>query len=326
MGQSVMAPLWPRRLKQGETIAVIAPSGPVRPDYLQRGVALLEARGYRVQLGEHVLAREHYLAGSLEQRLADWHTAWADPSVAAVWCARGGYGAMHLLPQLDDQQIATRRLPLIGYSDITALQTAIAARFGLVGFSGAMAASGFGYGHPDGIDPDTESLLWPWLDPPADELPLANPGGEPLQVVRAGSAEGRLLGGCLTLVAALLGTPFAPDFSGAILVIEDTEEEPYRLDRYLTHLALAGVFEQVSAVLIGDFASCYPPASRTDGPPVEALVERCVGARRIPILSGLRYGHLRRRCTVPIGAWASVDSSGPSIRVRVGGSAPGRRE
>ncbi len=321
-----MAPLWPRRLKPGETIAVIAPSGPVRPEYLERGVAALRARGHRVKLGEHVLAREHYLAGSLAQRLADWRAAWSDREVGAVWCARGGYGAMHLLPHLDDEQIAARRLPLIGYSDITALQTAIAARTGLVGFSGAMAASGFGYGHPDGIDPDTEALLWSWLDPPADELPLANPGDEPLTVVRAGRAAGRLLGGCLTLIAALLGTPYAPDFSGAILVIEDTEEEPYRLDRYLTQLALAGVFEQVAAVLIGDFASCYPPASRTAGPPVEELVGGCVGARRIPILSGLRYGHIRRRCTVPIGAWATVDSAGPSIRVRVGGSAACPRE
>lgn len=313
---------WPRPLRAGDSVAIIAPSGPVDPANLGRGMAALEARGLRFKLGAHLRERHHYLAGDDAARWADWQAAWEDPEVHAVWCARGGYGAMRLLPRIDFDVVRQRNLPFIGYSDITALQGAIAARGGPVTFSGAMAASGYGYGAAQGIDPETERLLWRWLDPEPGWQPLAQPDDRPLTVLQAGRARGPLRGGCLTLVAATLGTPYAPDLADSILVLEDVDEDPYRLDRYLAQLYLAGVFEQVGAVVLGDFASCYPPVRSSDGPRVEELVLGYLEGRAVPVLCGLAYGHIRRRCALPLGAWARVEADSTEARIEVEGPAP----
>lgn len=302
---------WPDPVPDGATIGVASPSGPVDRAALDRGVAALEAAGYRVRLAPHVADSWHYLAGPEADRVADLHALWSDPEVAACWCARGGYGITRLLDDLDWDLLASRPLPLIGYSDITALQLALLARTGLVSFSGAMVASSYGYGAAAGIDPDTACLLWQWLRPGPRPAVLVNPGDEPLRVVWSGAAEGRLIGGCLTLVATLVGTPYLPDIDGAILVLEDVGEEPYRIDRYLSQLALSGLLGRISGVILGDFEDCF----KTPGPSVAELVLTHLRGRDVPVVSGLRYGHVRRRCALPIGAWAKLTTDPPRIAI-----------
>jgi len=307
-------PIWPAPLKPPATIAVVSPAGPVPHEQLDRGLARLTARGFRLKLGGHAKGRYEYLAGTDEERLADLHAAWADPEVDAVWCSRGGYGAMRLLDRLDWELLA-RPLPLLGYSDITALQLAIQAKFGRVSFSGPMIGSTNGFGRSDELDPASEADLWAWAGERALPRELANPHGEPLQVLRPGVAEGVLTGGNLSLLSALAGTPYLPDLTGAILVIEDVGECPYRIDRMLVQLRLAGVFEQLAGLVLGDFDDCFPPAKDEPGLPLDALVMECLGDRELPVVSGLRYGHIKQRCTLPLGALARLETAPPRITV-----------
>ncbi|MCC7494513.1 MAG: LD-carboxypeptidase [Fimbriimonadaceae bacterium] len=311
----MMAWRWPLALPPGGTIGVPAPSGPVVPEQLDRGVAALQARGYRVKLAPSVLARWHYLAGDDATRAAELQALWADPEVDAVWCARGGYGLTRLLDRLD-WTVLQRPLPLIGYSDITALQLALLARVGLISYSGPMVASGYGYGRADGVDPETSRLLWPWLEPGPRPTAIRNPDDEPLQVWRPGSATGPLVGGCLTLVANLVGTPYLPSLQGAVLLLEDVDERDYRIDRYLSQLRLAGVVDQISGLVLGEFTDCFDD----DSAPLREIVTQWLGDRDIPVLAGLRYGHLARRCTVPLGAAVRVNTAPAAITLE---AAPG---
>ena len=303
-------PSWPRPLPPGGTIGVFAPAGPCRRGDLCRGLRALTQRGYRLKVAESCRRRWHYLAGNDDRRLADLHALVADPEVDALWCARGGYGTMRLLDRVDWALLAERRLPLIGYSDITALQLALFAQTGLISFSGPMVGTVYGYGAADGIAPETEAELFGWLTPGPANQTLENPGGAPLRWLQSGVAEGRLLGGNLSLLAALVGTPYLPDLRGAILAIEDVGEVPYRVDRMLTQLRLAGLLDQVSAALLGDFADCFPPATDEPGPAVEELLMAILGRPGIPVASGLLHGHIRRRCTLPLGAMARISEAG----------------
>lgn len=309
--------VWPGLLPRGSCLGVIAPAGPVPRERLSRGLRALREQGYGVKLGDSVLAKRHYLAGTDEQRLADLHRLWADPEVDAIWCARGGYGTMRLLPDID-WSILQRPIPLIGYSDITALQLALIARTGLVSFSGPMVGTIHGYGADAGIDPSTAACLWQWLLDDRPEQTLYSPGPARPRVLQPGVAEGPLLGGNLSLFAALVGTPYLPDCDGAVLVIEDVGETPYRLDRMLTQLKLAGILDRLSAVLIADFADCYPPRRDEPGLPIDLLVLERLGGRDIPVLSGIAYGHIDRRCTIPLGAWCRVDAGRAEVTIEVG--------
>jgi muramoyltetrapeptide carboxypeptidase len=189
------------------------------------------------------------------------------------------------------------------------------AKASLVSFSGPLLATSDSYGGAKGIDPFTEAGLWLWLSPGTWPRPLANPPGAQLQVLRPGQATGRLVGGNLSLVAGLVGTPYLPDLHGAILVLEDVDEVPYRVDRMLTQLLLAGHFDEIAGVVVGDFANCFPPKVKDDGPPFEELLLERLGERQIPVVSGLAYGHIRRKCTVPLGAMAELNTDPPSLTV-----------
>lgn len=307
-------PLWPEPLIAPATIAVISPAGPVPHAQLDRGLARLAARGFTIQTGEHARGRYEYLSGTDAERLADLRSAWADPEVDAVWCSRGGYGVMRLLDQID-WQVLSRPLPLLGYSDITALQLALQAKFGLVSFSGPMVGTSNGYGLPEELDARSEADLWAWAGERKLPRALASPYGEPLTVLRHGLAEGILTGGNLSLLAGLIGTPYLPDMRGAILVIEDVGECPYRVDRMLTQLRLAGILDQIAGLVLGDFDDCFPPVKDEPGLPLDELVMELLGDRDIPVVSGLRYGHIKQRCTVPLGAMARVETTAPRITV-----------
>lgn len=306
--------LWPRPLRPGGTIGICSPSGPSSRSSLDRAAAALQARGYRVVLGSHAADTSQsapYLAGDDTARAADLNAFLADGSIDLILCGRGGYGAMRLLDNLDYAAARRDPKPLVGYSDITALSLALWARANVVSFSGIMATAGHGLGETT-LDPWSEQSLWDAVGPARGPRTLCSPAdeGAPWQVHRGGAhskvVSGPLVPVCLTLLTSLVGTPFMPDLRGAILVIEDIHEELYAVDRALTQLCLAGLLDHLAAILIGSFNGTSED-------------EDAVLARNVPrlccdlspafvvVVSGVAYGHIARRLTLPVGARARVD-------------------
>src|SRR5919197_4079278 len=226
----------PLRIRSGDVVGVIAPAGAVDGERVGAGVALLEGWGLRVEVGSAVLKRRAYLAGSDEERLADLVQMMEDPRVRAVFCARGGYGSQRLVPRLDLAPLARQPKPIVGYSDVSALLNAAVAA-GVVAVHGPMVASDMARG----LSPRSEASLRALLTDPAWLWEAEAP-----ETVRPGRATGRLLGGCLSVLVATLGTPHAPDTDGTILFLEDVGERPYRLDRLLTQLRQAGKLDRVA--------------------------------------------------------------------------------
>ncbi len=295
---------WPRSLGPGSTVAVVATGSRVREDYLAAGVQVLEGLGLKVKLGAHVLSSSGGRAGTVAERCADFERAWRDQAVDAIWCARGGHGSAEMLDRLDWSVVGTRDVALVGYSDVTVLQLALFRRHRLVSISGPMVASDHGLGIPGGAPLDTRRLVLQWLLRPG-ALPAAvrPPRGDTPTTVRPGRAEGFLLGGNLSRLCDLVGTDFLPDFSDAILVIEDVNETPESITAMLDRLRRAGVFGRVNGVLLGDFSTCISRAE------LSRVVLACLDGRDVPVLSGFPYGHLDEpRATLPIGAWVRLDA------------------
>lgn len=290
--------LKPRALAPGDRIAVVAPGSPFARDEFELGLAELRSLGFDPVYDEDVFAREDYVAGPAALRAAAWMRAWTDPAIAALVAARGGYGSVQLLPFLDVD--AVRRTPkaFIGYSDNTSLLSWLTFACGISAFHGPMIEGRFARG-ADGYDRDTfDRCLCRTV--PAGEITDGR-----LEVVRAGEVEGVLTGGTLTLLAASLGTPyaFAPP-SGCILFLEDVAERPYRLDRMLTQLRLAGVLDRASALVFGEMRNCDEPDGSTTSRAVAARFAREFDG---PVLFGLPSGHTSGpTLTLPFGVRARV--------------------
>jgi muramoyltetrapeptide carboxypeptidase len=256
---------------------VVAPSGVVAEERLGAGVRVLESLGLRVVAGEFVLARQAYLAGSDAERGADLQRMLDDPTIRAVFCARGGYGAQRIIPTLDLAAVCRQPKPVVGYSDATVIIAALI-RAGVVGIHGPMVAvdlarglSPRSLGHLERVLSDP-SYLW------EVEVPLS---------IRPGRATGRLLGGTLSVLATTLGTPYAPDLDGAVLFLEDVHEWPYRLDRLLTQLRQSGKLDRVAGVVFGTMASC-----RTlDGVSAVEVIGDAFAGAPYPVGFGLPAGH-----------------------------------
>ena len=267
----------PARIRSGDVVGVVAPSGVVAEDRLGAGVRVLESLGLRVVAGEFVLARQAYLAGSDAERGADLQRMLDDPTIRAVFCARGGYGAQRILPALDLAAVRRQPKPVVGYSDATVLITALV-RAGVVGIHGPMVAvdlarglSPRSLGHLERVLSDP-SYLW------EVEVPLS---------IRPGRATGRLLGGTLSVLATTLGTPYAPDLDGAVLFLEDVHEWPYRLDRLLTQLRQSGKLDRIAGVVFGTMAAC-----RTlDGVGAVEVIRDAFAGAPYPVGFGLPAGH-----------------------------------
>ncbi|MDP9396780.1 MAG: LD-carboxypeptidase [Actinomycetota bacterium] len=297
----------PRPLRVGDLVAVVAPSGPLDPVRLERGFTLLRSWGLTVAAGAHVLARAGsplgYLAGADAERAADLQRAWTDPQVAAVLCARGGYGATRLLPFLDwDAMRAAGPKVLLGSSDITGLHDAFAVELGLVTLFGPMVAAEVVAG--ESPDPVTVEELRRALLAPETATELT---GRDTRTVVAGRAEGTLGGGTLALLAASVGTPFARPAREGIVVLEDVGEPGYRLDRYLTQLLLAGWFDGVRGIALGSWVDCGADAE-------DVVIER-LAPLGVPLLAGLPFGHGRPQLTVPLGARATLDADARALSV-----------
>jgi muramoyltetrapeptide carboxypeptidase len=272
-------------LRRGAKVTVISPASYPQPDKLAKGVEALGRLGYLPWVGRHALSKAHYyFAGTTQARLEDLHAAFLDPATAAIFCSRGGYGSNYLLEGLDLGLIREHPKPFIAHSDMTCLQTWLFDKLGFVSFHGPMVAGDFSL--PEGID---EASL------------LAAVGGDPwfvseasgLRVLRPGKASGILYGGCITLLAASLGTPYAPQTEGKLLFLEDRDVKPYQLDRLLRQLVLAGKFEGVTGIVFGEMVDCVAPGQQPGL--LDEVVLRVLDWFPGPSGIGLRSGHVSRR-------------------------------
>ena len=288
----------PPRLRPGDVVRVVAPSGPVPREGFAAGAAILGER-YRLRYDDGLFAREGFLAGSDERRLAELAAAFADAEARAIVMARGGYGLTRLLPFLDQSLLLGRAapLPIVGFSDGTAL-LALAAGLGLGSVHGPVVTQ------LPALPRDDAAALFRLLEEPDPGVILAELGG-----LVPGRAQGPLLGGNLEVFSRLLGTPFMPDLDGAILFIEDLGERPYRIDRLITHLDSAGVFSAIAGVVVGDFSTCLEPETTRAGSPTAAeVLEERLGRLAIPVAFAAPIGHGSRNVAVPYGALVELDT------------------
>ena len=293
----------PPPLAPGSRVALIAPSGPLRS--LQAlDVAAEQARsfGWAPVVGEHAAARAGYFAGSDAHRLHDLNAALRDDTIDGIWCVRGGYGAMRLLDALDVDAMRRRPRTLIGYSDITVLHAALGDAANLVTFHGPHAASPLSPFSRDSLERATVSHRDPCGDAPE------------ARTLRPGRAEGRLAGGNLSLLASLCGTRFAPDYTGAILVLEDIGEPTYRIDRMLRQLALSGALARVAGIAYGQLSDGTEPgdASSRD---LDDVLREAAGIAGVPAVAGIPLGHIDDQWTIPLGAMAELDADGRTLHV-----------
>jgi muramoyltetrapeptide carboxypeptidase len=292
----------PTTLRPGDTVALIAPAGPVTPSMMERALERCQRLGLRPVPGSAVLERAGYLAGTDQQRAEDFQAA-VDSDACAIWAVRGGYGTLRILHRLDLTPLRDRPRPFIGFSDNTAVHLALSG-LGLVSIHGPHA----GYRH---FPPATEQAFRAVLmsDAVPGELPVP-PYFSPITLC-GGIAEGRLVGGNLAMLAASCGTPLQPDTRGALLFLEDVGEPLYRVDRMLAQLRLAGMLEGVAGVAVGEFTGMPDPvfAAAADGEPcVQDLLAEVLGPLGVPLVMGLPFGHGRENWSLPVGVRARLDA------------------
>lgn len=300
--------LRPRRLKPGDRVALVAPASPVQPDDLARGADELRALGFEPVLDDRVLARHGYVAGPPSLRIAHLTDAWRDPSIRALVAVRGGYGSQQLLPALDPRWITADPKIFIGYSDITALLAWHAAH-GVVVFHGPMAEGRLARG---ASAYDRASLLAAVTQP----APMGTLSPAGLEVLRPGDAQGVLLGGTATQLAALLGTPFALVLrEPTILFLEDIGERPYRLDRLMTQLHQSGLFRQVTGLVLGAFPRCDELGG---GPTARGVLGDLFAAFPGPVVFGFPSGHTDDPAwTLPFGVSARLTAGGGTAALTI---------
>ena len=284
--------LIPSRLIPGDTVGIVAPAGPFDREKFMKGKAVLESMGFQTFFDESIFRKSGFLAGTDIQRADQVNRLFADPDVQAVVCARGGYGSMRILPFLDFETIQENPKIFIGYSDISALLSVLYDRCGLVTFHGpvvttlANAAQETIAGMRTVLTSNTILELKP----------------EKGIVIKPDVAIGTVAGGNLTTLCHLVGTPYAPSFNGKILLLEDLGEAPYRIDRMMTQMELAGCFEGLKGLVLGSFEECGQPDE------VFRIIQEIFRDVDIPILSGFEIGHRRINITIPIGLGATLDT------------------
>ncbi len=298
--------LKPLPLAPGSRILAVAPgSAPLDPRRLAAGLNTLRQRGYVVETLRADFSPHGFLAGPDGIRIEEFNSALRHPEARALVCVRGGYGALRLLPYIDYEAVRRHPKLVVGYSDITALQLALYAKAGLPSLSGPMVAVEW-----DAPDEKSEALFWA-LARDGYTGPLAGPSGETLEGVRSGQAEGVLLGGNLSLITRLIGTPYLPDLTGAILFLEEVGEEPYRVDGLLAQLKLSGILEKLGGLVLGGFTEWEPVHDRPFLP-LEEVLDHYLRDLDVPVARGLLYGHFPVKNTLPIGVRAGLRVDGPA--------------
>ncbi|MGH7985887.1 MAG: S66 peptidase family protein [Candidatus Binataceae bacterium] len=295
MTASIIKPL---ALHAGDTVGVVAPAAAIEREYLDRGVNALISMGYRVKVSPHALDRDGVLAGPDSMRAAELMAFFANPEIKAVFGARGGYGCGRILPLLDFDALRRTRKVFLGFSDATFILNALVELGGLVCFHGPMVAMDFS----KGLTPRASEHLKRLLNGETREFEL-----DARETLRPGVAEGELIGGCLSVIVAMLATPFCPEFDGRVLFLEDTGEKAYRIDRMLVQMRQAGILHRVAGVVFG---ALRPFSSSEDE---RALIKDFVLTQTrdlsCPVLFGIEAGHGTENLTLPLGVRVRLDGS-----------------
>lgn len=282
----------PTRLKPGARIGIVAPAGPFDDDTFGRGIRVLKNMGFEVFVPQGLLDPKGYLAGSDQRRALFVNQLFADKSIDAIICARGGYGSLRILPLLDYETMAANPKVFIGFSDVTVLLNVLINRCKLATFHGPVVTS-----LADSPEETRDALLQAVSSDKSLEIKV--PGAT---AVKAGLSAGTVCGGNLTTLCHLVGTPYMPKLNNKILFLEDRAEAPYRIDRMLVHMKLAGCFENLAGIVLGSFKDCGSIDS------ILAAVAEIFAPYPIPILAGLEAGHGENNVTIPFGVEATLDA------------------
>lgn len=289
-------------LAPGARVALISPAGPlIKPDELPRAQENARALGWETIVAPHATDRVGYLAGRDRDRLDDINHALRDPKIDAVWCLRGGYGMIRILPGIDYDALSRAPKTIIGYSDITALHAAVQRKCRLITYHGPTAREQMGELSRDSF---VRALVQQ-----TDSCGVAPKARE----ISHGHAEGRLAGGNLAVLASLCGTPYAPDLTDAILVLEDINEPVYRIDRMLQQLMLSGALNGCKAIVFGECVKC--PEDGSGGMPFDKVLGEIAEELGVPCMAGIPVGHIDEQWTIPLGAMATLDTKSRKLTV-----------
>lgn len=306
----------PPRLKAGDTVGLISPASPLGDRFdMELTKANILAMGLKPRVAPHALDSEGYLAGGDRERAEDLNAMFADNTVKAVFAVRGGWGCARMLPHIDWNVVRANPKLLLGYSDITALHMAFAAKAGFGTIHGPNANSAW----PKKTWETFRSIAFDgaapaFANPPGTADRLVQRTGRTL-TLRSGRASGPLLGGNLTVLSALMGSDYLPDFSGAILFLEDVDEPEYSVDRMLTQLALAGVLKKAAGVVFGQCTNCRAGADTLSGFTLSEVLEHHLAPLGVPVFSGLDFGHVDEQFSLPIGVRAEIDADKGTLKL-----------
>ncbi len=307
----------PPRLDPGSTVGIISPAGATfRQEELDIVVDAVRGLGLVPKLAPHVLARYGYLAGQDRDRAADINQFFADPAVAALLPIRGDWGSSRVLPYLDYEQIRQNPKIIVGFSDITALLLGIYAQTGLITFHGPHGLTAW---RPDQVEPFRQVLfegqaLTFTNAVAAEDRDRLMPVRNRIQTITPGRATGRLIGGNLSVIAGIVGSPYMPDLTGAVLFLEDVGESIYRIDRMLTQLKLAGVFEQLAGFVFGQCTNCGP-GNDYGSLTLEEVLQDHIAPLQIPAWMGAAIGHVEPILTLPLGLEVAIDATAGTIEM-----------
>lgn len=300
----------PRAISPGATIGIVSPSGPLSEADLEKGLEPFRKRGYRIVLGEHVLARRGYLAGTDEQRARDLMAMFAREDVDAVVCSRGGYGAARLIPLLDPAVFRNHPKLFVGYSDVTVLHLWLQNHVGLVSLYAPMPIT-----MTRTIPDHAMEVFWRALEvpEPLGELPTWE---APYRTIQGGKAQGRITGGCLCLMADSIGTAYEMDTRDALVVIEDVDEAPYRVDAMLNHLRLAGKWDACAGIAFGEDTRWEQHVADKDSSLTpDEILDDYFGSLGKPVIAGFPFGHILDPLTLPYSVLAELDADRGKLTV-----------
>ncbi len=294
----------PPAVRPGDTIGIIAPAGPLEDrGTFDRGVAVLEGLGFHIRYDQRIFRSLRYLAGTDEERAEELMRSFEEPDIDAILSLRGGYGCSRLIPLLNEKRLRPNCKVFMGFSDLTTLHLYFRRRYGWVTFHGPMASSPTLPGHGS---PEANHLMSLLGDPnylPSFSLPTME-GWFP------GVAEGRLTGGCLSVIAASIGTPYEIKTEGRVLFLEDLGEHPYRIDRMITQLRQGGKLDSVAGLLLGSFTDCEPNQA---GYTLKESLKEILAVLNVPVLAGFPAGHGPENWAIPLGVHVRLDADSPSL-------------
>jgi len=294
----------PKKLKRGEVVGIISPASSANDERdIENGVKYFEGLGYRTILGNNVGKKRGYLAGTDEERVQDIHQMFSNENVKAIFCLRGGYGASRLMDKIDYKLIQKNPKIFVGFSEITALQMAILKKANLVTFAGPMILSNFSKDKND----FTEKNFWRVLTSSKKLKRISFSQKNILSNIKFGEVIGELVGGNLSVFTSLLGTSYLPNLKNKILLFEEINEPPYKVDRIFNQLRLNKVFDKVSGIILGNFIDCEEADKKKSSLTLEEVFTDYFDELKIPVISSISHGHSKKMITLPLGVKLKIN-------------------